>query len=218
VASLFTRRATTRLRLAIVLAIAAMLGVPLFLMGWVRTPLERGEFQRISQPIPFSHQIHVRGLRIDCRYCHYTVERAATAGMPSTPTCVPGHKQVWLDSPWFAPVRQSLSSGTPIQWNRVNQLPGFVYFDHSIHVNKGVGCEECHGRVDSMTTAVQVEPLTMGWCLDCHRSPAEHLRPVAQMTAMGWTPPAGQSRAALGRELVERYHVRRPTDCTDCHR
>ncbi|HEY9426238.1 MAG TPA: cytochrome c3 family protein, partial [Gemmatimonadaceae bacterium] len=139
-------------------------------------------------------------------------------GMPSTATCIPCHKQVWLDGSWFAPVRQSLASGTPIQWNRVNQLPGFVYFDHAIHVNKGVGCEECHGRVDSMTTAVQVEPLTMGWCLDCHRSPAEHLRPVAQMTAMGWAPPAGQSRAALGRELVQRYHVRRLTDCTDCHR
>lgn len=217
-ASLFSRRATTRLRLAIVLAIGAMVAVPLFLMGWVRTPLERGEFEKISQPIPFSHDIHVRGLQIDCRYCHYTVERAAFAGMPSSATCVPCHKQVWRDSPWFAPVRQSLASGKPVEWNRVNQLPGFVYFDHSIHVAKGVGCEECHGRIDTMSTAIQVQPLTMGWCLDCHRQPAQHLRPVAQITAMGWRPPPGQSRSAIGRELIQRKHVRPMTDCTACHR
>ena len=217
-ASLFTRRATTRLRLAIVLAIAAMVGVPLFLMGWVRTPLERGEFERISQPIPFSHQIHERGLRIDCRYCHYTVERAASAGMPSTATCVPCHKQVWLDGPSFAPVRQSLASGKPIQWNRVNQLPGFVYFDHAIHVNKGVGCEECHGRVDRMPLTWRVAPLTMQWCLACHRDPAMHLRPVEHVFDMGWKPTEDQRE--LGTRLVAAYHIHTSTltDCSTCHR
>lgn len=195
-----------------------MVGIPLFLMGWVRTPLVRGQFQAVEQPLPFSHQLHVRGFQIDCRYCHYTVERAASAGMPATSSCVPCHKQVWLDGPWFAPIRSSLASGKPVQWNRVNQLPGYVYFDHAIHVDKGVGCESCHGRVDTMTTAVQTAPLTMGWCLDCHRQPAERLRPVAAMTVMGWQPPAGRTRAELGRELMRRYGVRRMTDCSDCHR
>lgn len=217
-ASLFTRHATTRLRLAIVVVIAAMVGVPLFLMGWVRTPLERGQYQTVEQPVPFSHQIHVRGLQIDCRYCHYTVERAASAGMPATATCVPCHKQVWLDGPSFVPVRRSLASGKPIQWKRVNQLAGFVYFDHAIHVNKGVGCESCHGRVDTMSTVVQTAPLTMGWCLDCHRQPAEHLRPIAAVTTMGWHPAEGQSQMELGRELMQRYRVRRMTNCTACHR
>jgi hypothetical protein len=216
VSALFSRRATSRLRLAIAIAAAAVVGVPAFLMGWVRTPLERGQFAPIEQPVAFSHQLHVRGFRIDCRYCHYTVERAATAGLPSTDVCLPCHKQVWLDGPMFAPVRASIATGRPIPWVRVNQLPAFVYFDHAIHVRKGVGCETCHGRVDTMPRVYQTASLTMKWCLDCHREPERHLRPVEQVTTMGWQPKHPQ--LALGRELVQRYHVRRLTNCTTCHR
>ncbi len=204
------------MRIAIAVVVAAMVGVPLFLMGWVRTPVERGELVPVDQPVAFSHQLHVRGFRIDCRYCHYSVERTASAGMPATATCIPCHKPVWVNSSMFAPVRASLATGRPIPWVRVNQLPGFVYFDHAIHVRKGVGCETCHGRVDGMPRIYQTASLTMSWCLDCHRQPERYLRPVEQMTVMGWQPQRDQ--VELGRELMQRYHVRRMTNCTDCHR
>lgn len=214
--ALFSRRADRRLRVALAIAAAGIVGVPAFLMGWVRTPLARGEYVPVDQPVAFDHRVHVRGLRIDCRYCHATVERAASAGVPATEVCVPCHSRVWLDAAAFAPVRASLASGRAIPWARVNQLPGFVYFDHAIHVRKGVGCETCHGRVDTIARVAQTVPLTMGWCLDCHRHPERYLRPLAAMTAMGWTPPEPQRE--LGRALMARYHVRRLTNCTTCHR
>jgi hypothetical protein len=214
--ALFSPRANRRMRFALALILAAVLGVPAFLMGWVRTPYERGQYHPVAQPIAFSHTLHVRGMRIDCRYCHSTVERSPWAGVPPTSVCVPCHTQTWLQSPFFAPVRASMATGKPVPWVRVTQLPDFVYFDHSIHVAKGVGCESCHGRVDAMDTVYQARSLTMGWCLDCHRNPEQYLRPVEQVTTMGYTPPRPQ--LALGKELVERYHVRRLTNCTACHR
>jgi hypothetical protein len=123
---------------------------------------------------------------------------------------------VWLQSAAFAPVRASLQTGESIEWQRVNRLPDFVFFNHAIHVDKGIGCETCHGRVDEMARVKQTAPLTMSWCLDCHRAPDQHLRPVEQMTAMGWAPAVPQ--AELGRELARRYHVRSLTTCTTCHR
>jgi hypothetical protein len=185
-------------------------------MAWVRLPKARGEGRHIPQPVAFDHRIHVTGLRIDCRYCHAGAERSAYAGVPSTEQCVPCHSTVWLSSATFAPVRQSLATGHPIPWKRVTQLPAFTYFNHAMHVNKGVGCETCHGRVDQMATVRQVAPLTMDWCLDCHRDPAPNLRPVAEITTMGWVPPT--SADTLGRALMAQYHVRRLTNCTTCHR
>lgn len=214
--ALFPRRANSLFRGALLVAAAAFVAIPLFLMGYVRTPLATGELSAPEQPVPFDHRIHVQGLRIDCRYCHSSVERAATAGIPATDVCVPCHSQVWLSSSAFAPVRASRQTGGSIEWQRVNRLPDYVFFNHAIHVEKGVGCETCHGRVDEMAHVKQTAPLTMSWCLDCHRAPDQHLRPVEQMTAMGWTPAIPQ--AELGRELARRYHVRRLTTCTTCHR
>ncbi len=214
--ALFSPRANSRMRLALVLILAAVIGIPSFLMGWVRIPYERGQFHPVPQPVPFSHRLHARDFQIDCRYCHSTVERSAWASVPPTSVCVPCHSETWLRSPYFAPVRASMNTGKPIPWRRVTQLPDFVYFDHSIHVTKGFACESCHGRVDQMDTVYQARSLEMRWCLDCHRNPEQFIRPVEQITTMGYTPPRPQ--LALGKELVDRYHVRSLTNCTACHR
>ncbi|HEX5385683.1 MAG TPA: cytochrome c3 family protein [Gemmatimonadales bacterium] len=211
------------------LAIAVVIvAVPLLLMAWVRTPLVTREGDSPAQPVPFDHRIHAHALRIDCRYCHSDVERSAVAGMPSTQTCVPCHNQTWFNGPQFAPVRQSLASGRPIPWRRVNGLPDFVFFNHAVHVNGGVGCETCHGQVDRMARVKQAAPLTMAWCIDCHRNPNPRLRPVAEMTAMGWDPHAGGGRgdraAGAGGQLAARTpvvsdeRIREITNCSACHR
>src|SRR3954469_13515497 len=202
--ALFSPRSNLVARWIIVLALLAIVGIPLLLMWWVRTPYVTGQGHTVAQPVSlFSHQIHVTALQIDCRYCHYTVERTAAAGMPSSATCLPCHNQVWRSGSIFAPVRASLAAGTPIPWQRVNRLPGYVFFNHAIHVNKGVGCETCHGRVDEMTQVRQAAPLTMSWCLHCHNQPERYLRPVEQITTMGWRP-AHRTQLALGRELKQR--------------
>src|SRR5215213_5056838 len=184
-AALFSPHSNVVARRVVLLAVLAVVGVPLFLMWWVRTPYVTGQGHTVAQPISlFSHQIHVTGLQIDCRYCHYTVERTATAGMPSSETCIPCHSQVWRTGPFFAPIRASLTSKTPIPWQRINRLPDYVFFNHAIHVNKGVGCETCHGRVDQMAQVRQAVPLTMSWCY-C-RGPA------------GWAPDPGRSDESIG--------------------
>jgi hypothetical protein len=217
-AALFSPRSNRVVRRVIVLGLLAIAGIPLLLMWWVRTPYVTGQGHTVQQPIPlFSHQIHVTGLQIDCRYCHYTVERTATAGMPSSATCLPCHNPAWRNGAALAPVRASLATQKPIPWQRVNRLPDYVFFNHAIHVNKGVGCETCHGRVDQMAQIRQAAPLTMSWCLDCHTQPERYLRPIEQMTAMGWHP-AEETQLALGRELKHRYHVQELTTCTACHR
>lgn len=212
--ALYSRSANTVLRVAIVVAIAAIVGSPLLLMAWVRLPRANRENLAIAQPIAFDHRVHAHDLHIDCRYCHATVERSSTAGFPATETCLPCHNDAWRSGAPFAPVRASVRTGRPIAWRRVDELPDFVYFDHAIHVAKGVGCESCHGRVDLMPQVRQTSPLSMGWCVSCHRDPAPHLRPVSAMTVMGYQP----RDDALGRQLMQRYHVRRLTDCTTCHR
>jgi len=172
-----------------------------------------------EQPVPFSHRHHVAGLGIDCRYCHTTVEVGPFAGIPPTATCMNCHKQVWSSSDMLEPVRASLRENRPIRWRRVNNLPDFVYFDHSIHVNKGVGCETCHGRVDQMPLTWKEHSLYMSWCLDCHRSPEKYLRPRDQVFTMGWKPPPDQERA--GRQLMQEYHIEptfKLTNCSICHR
>ena len=216
--ALFSPRSNVVARRIVAVAVLALLGVPVLLMWWVRTPYVTGQNHTVAQPVPlFSHQIHVKGLQIDCRYCHYTAERAAPAGMPSSSTCMPCHNETWRTGSVFAPVRASLASGHPLQWQRINRLPDYVFFNHAIHVNKGVGCETCHGRVDQMAQVKQAAPLTMSWCLDCHNQPERYLRPVEEMTTMGWQPASG-SQLAVGRELKQRYHVRELTSCTACHR
>lgn len=216
VAALFSRFANTAVRLGLILGGLVALGIPVALMGWVRTPFVTGKENPVQQPVLFDHRHHVVDDGIDCRYCHSTVDRSPTAGIPSTARCMGCHNQIWNSSPLLARVRNSYFSGKPIPWVRVHRLPEFVYFDHSIHVAKGIGCESCHGRVDQMAAVHQVAPLTMGWCLDCHRNPEPYLRPRSQITAMGWRPPGGQE--AMGRELRRAYGVQVRTYCTTCHR
>jgi hypothetical protein len=185
----------------------------------VRSPYVSEERIPLDQPVPFSHEHHVGGLGIDCRYCHTTVETGPFAGIPPTTICMNCHKQVWMNSDVLAPVRSSLRNNVPIRWNRVNGLPDFVYFDHSIHVSKGVGCETCHGRVDRMPLTWRAQSLHMGWCLNCHRHPEDYLRPKDQIFTMGWRPPVDQ--ATLGRQLRQEYHIEpefKLTNCSICHR
>jgi hypothetical protein len=169
-----------------------------------------------EQPVPFSHAHHVGGIGIDCRYCHDTVEVSATAGIPSTKTCMNCHSQIWSQSPMLEPVRESFRTDRSIEWVRVHDLPDFSYFDHSAHVNKGVGCSTCHGRVDQMPLMWQEASLQMEWCLECHRHPERYLRPKAEVFNIAYEPPSDQ--LALGRRLVKEYGVETRTGCSTCHR
>src|SRR5579872_694428 len=160
---------------------------------WAIAQVERSPYTTYAgvvrpQPVPFSHQHHVAGIGIDCRYCHTSVEVSSFAGIPPTKTCMNCHSQIWSTSPTLAPVRESFRTGESIRWTRVNDLPDYVYFNHSIHVNKGIGCESCHGRVDRMALTWQENSLLMDWCLDCHRDPAKHIRPRDFITTMGYQP------------------------------
>jgi len=173
------------------------------------------------QEVPFSHQHHVSGLGIDCRYCHDTVETSSFAGIPATHTCMSCHSQLWTDAPMLAPVRESMASGKPLHWQRVNQLPDFVFFNHSIHVEKGIGCSTCHGRVDEMPLTWKAHSLYMRWCVDCHEAPERNLRPKDQIFNMKWEPAPDQIER--GRELLRTYHISKERlaqlrDCGMCHR
>ncbi len=172
--------------------------------------------QAIEQPVQFSHEHHVRGLGIDCRYCHSSVEVSAFAGIPPTHTCMTCHSQIWTNAEMLEPVRRSYRTNTPIAWTRVHDLPGFVYFNHAVHVNKGFGCTTCHGAVDTMPLMMRVAPLTMSWCLDCHREPAKFVRPREAVFLTDYQAPANQ--AELGKRLVEQYKIRSLMDCYTCHR
>jgi len=169
-----------------------------------------------EQPVPFSHKHHVAGLGLDCRYCHSTVETSAFAGIPPTETCMSCHSQIWTNADMLEPVRASWRTGESLVWRRVHDLPGFVYFNHSIHVNKGIGCESCHGRVDQMPLMHQENTLYMEWCLDCHRNPAKNIRPKDQVLTMGYKYPPNQ--AEFGAKLMAEYKVQSLTDCWTCHR
>ncbi|HEV8723449.1 MAG TPA: cytochrome c3 family protein [Candidatus Binatia bacterium] len=169
-----------------------------------------------SQPVQFSHKHHVSDDGIDCRYCHTTVEQSSFAGIPSTKICMNCHTQIWAESPILEPVRESFRTGKSLEWTRVHNLPGFVYFDHSIHVHKGVGCTTCHGRVDQMPLMWRENTLYMEWCLECHRNPERFVRPREQVFNMDWQPPSDQ--IALGQKLVQQYKIESLTSCSVCHR
>jgi menaquinone reductase, multiheme cytochrome c subunit len=168
------------------------------------------------QPVPYSHALHAGQLGIDCRYCHNTVEVAARAAVPPTQTCMNCHAKIRTTSPKLTPIRESYATGMPVPWVRVHDLADFVYFNHSAHVRRGVGCVSCHGRVDTMEAVTQVEPLSMGWCLDCHRNPDRYLRPPEMVTKMDWVAPEDPER--YGRRLRQANRIDPPTDCWTCHR
>ncbi|MDR9390923.1 MAG: cytochrome c3 family protein [Trueperaceae bacterium] len=172
----------------------------------------------VDQPVAFQHNLHAEQLGIDCRYCHTSVEVEATASVPPTETCMTCHSQIRVGDPQLAAVQASWDTGTPIQWNRVHDLADYVYFNHSAHINSGVGCSDCHGSVQEMAEIWKNEPLTMGWCLECHKAPEDYLRPRSEVFNMEYERPSDQ--AALGTELVEAYHVNteKLPQCSTCHR
>ena len=201
-------------------SIFAVLGL-LATIGGAVGVLQRSDFvtsanQFKDQPVQFSHQHHVGGIGIDCRYCHTSVERAASAGIPPTQTCMNCHNQIWTNAAVLEPVRASWRDGKPLTWNRVNDLPDFVYFNHSIHVAKGVACTTCHGPINKMPLMYQGTPLTMKWCLDCHRDPVPNLRPREEVTNVLWQPPA--DLAAKQKEWALANHVQSKVSCSNCHR
>ncbi len=193
-------------------------------LGWVFAELDRSSYSTgqgivIKQPIPFSHDHHTAALGIDCRYCHTSVEVAASAGIPPTATCMNCHKQIWSDSPMLEPVRQSYRDNQPIRWERIHDLADFVYFDHSIHCAKGIGCSSCHGRVDEMPLIYQASSLQMEWCLECHREPERFVRPRSEIVNMAWTAPGGRrGQLELGEQLVAEYKIQSKVNCSVCHR
>lgn len=198
---------------------AGLAGAPVYLLAlayygfW---PTSRVTGHQPRQPVPYSHALHVGQLGIDCRYCHTSVEHAAAAMIPPTQTCMNCHQQIRGTSDKLAPVRESFSTGKPVPWVRVHDLPDFVYFNHSAHVRRGVGCVECHGRVDQMEEVRQEKTLSMAFCLDCHRNPDARLRPTDAITQMDWRP--GGDPVAAGRQLRVAYKIEPSTDCDTCHR
>jgi hypothetical protein len=200
--------------------LAAILGAGA--LAWVGVTVNRSSYATQvnmprEQPVPFSHKHHVAGLGIDCRYCHTSVEVSSFAGIPPTRTCMNCHSQIWTEAPLLEPVRDSWKTGRSLEWTRVHDLPGFTYFNHAIHVKRGVACVTCHGRVDEMPITWQTNTLYMEWCLECHRSPERFVGPradVFKMQDVTLTP----ERLARGRELVQSQGIRRLENCSTCHR
>ncbi|MCC6147273.1 MAG: cytochrome c3 family protein [Anaerolineaceae bacterium] len=202
--------------LAVVLFMAAIAGG---LVWYIYSPAFTKVGVAIPQPVPFPHNFHIAALGLDCRYCHVGVDQSSFADLPPTETCMSCHSQIATTLASLQPVRDSYANGTPIQWNRVNSLPDYVYFNHQIHVNKGVGCETCHGRVDTETTAVRAKYFYMSTCTECHSNPEKYLRPQANIYDMGYTP--SEAQMTLGAKLVKEYDIMPPNqlvDCSICHR
>ena len=213
---IFRPRANQLARTSLVVAgaLAVLLGAAAPIV--MRSDWVTGANTNVTQPIQFSHAHHVGGLGIDCRYCHTSVDSAAFANVPPTKTCMNCHSQIWVTSPFLEPVRASFRTGESLQWTRVHNLPDFVYFNHSIHVKKGMGCETCHGRIDQMAGMYQASSLQMEWCLDCHRHPEQYVRPRAAVYSMGYRP--AEPQGTIGPRLVKEYGIQSLTSCSTCHR
>jgi hypothetical protein len=216
----FSPRSNSLARLSIFIAIVG--GLACYAVGATLTQsgYHTGVGESIEQPIPFSHKHHVQGLGLDCRFCHTTVERSASAGFPDTKTCMTCHSQIWKDEKILKPVRDSYRTGQPLLWYKVNRLPDYVYFNHSAHVNKGVGCVSCHGEVSKEPTVIQVRSFFMKDCMSCHLSPEGHLRPVSEEFNEDWTQKNDFNHDdTIGMRLMHDQHVKvqRITDCSRCH-
>ena len=229
---IFHRSTNAIARASIFGAVFVIAALSWFLLQLQRSPYITDAGIHKSQPVPFSHQHHVTGLGIDCRYCHTSVDKSAFAGIPPTKTCMNCHSQIWTNAAMLAPVRASYRTGESLEWTRVNQLPDFVYFNHSIHVTKGVGCNTCHGQVDQMPLMYQENSLQMEWCLGCHRAPEKVLRPRDQVYNMRYQQPSSEhpvlfegktytDQDSLGQVLAGKYQLRSTRDitsCSTCHR
>ena len=218
-AQLFPESANVHARVSILGVVLLVCGA-----GWATSTIYWSPYTTevdvpLQQPIPFSHKHHVTDDGIDCRYCHTSVEKSSFAGIPSIETCMTCHSQLWTDAPVLASLRESLATGKPLKWVRVNDLPDYVYFNHSIHVAKGIGCSDCHGRVDEMPLTRKTATLYMRWCLDCHEQPQQFIRPRDKVLDLQWRPPPNQIEQ--GEELTRHYHVDttgRLSNCSTCHR
>jgi hypothetical protein len=214
-AQLFTKKANIvpiYVLIALILLIIIIIGA----IWYWGSPYYTDVGYQPEQPVPYSHKFHVGELGMDCRYCHTGVEKSAVAGIPPTQTCMNCHVMVKPASDSLKVVKASWDTNKPIQWVRVHKSPDYVYFDHSAHVNIGVGCKTCHGRIDRMNVVMQSEPLSMSWCLDCHRNPEEHLRPVSEITNMNWLPDA--SHKEFAQQMIQDLNITPPTGCQGCHR
>lgn len=207
---------TNKVPLILWLGSVPLSAVAVGLIGYYGSPEFTDVGYRPVQPIAYSHKLHAGELGMDCRYCHAQVEVSAVATIPPTKVCMNCHTVILRDSLALEPLRESASTGNPIRWVRVHNVPDYAYFDHSVHVGAGVGCASCHGRIDEMEVVQQAMPLSMGWCLKCHRDPDLHLRPLAEVTNMTWTPPKEQ-KAFAQRVRAER-DINPSTDCSVCHR
>jgi hypothetical protein len=214
-AQVFKRSTNTLAKGSIYGAVFIIAGLVWIFMVLDRSAYNTGQGVTLAQPVPFSHSHHVSGLGIDCRYCHSSVEESAFAGIPPTATCINCHKLIWNDTPMLEPVRASYAEGRPIAWSRVHDLPDYVYFNHSIHVAKGIGCDTCHGRIDQMKLVYQHASLQMEWCLECHREPERFVRPRSEIYSAGWR---SDDQQALGERLVAEYGIQSKIYCSTCHR
>ena len=217
----------TNLILLKAIAVISLAGglVPLAIWYYFTPKYSRVGYEPV-QPVAFDHSIHVKQLGLDCRYCHSYVEVSGHSNLPTTQTCMTCHTQVAKDNPKLQPVRDSWSTGQPISWVKVHNVPDYAYFNHSAHVNRGVSCVSCHGQVNEMTVVYQHESQSMGWCLACHRNPKEFVRPIAAdkpgetspIFNLDWTPPKDKTHAQIGAELVKDWKINPPKDCAGCHR
>jgi hypothetical protein len=218
-AQVFHRSANNIAKASIVAAVL-LGGVAFFVVTQIaRSSYVTGRYLEKQQPIQFSHKHHVGDDGIDCRYCHTSVETSSSAGLPPTQTCMNCHSQIWSDSPYLEPVRASFRENKPIQWERVHDLPEYVYFNHSIHVNKGVGCSTCHGKIDEMASVYMENTLQMEWCISCHKDPSQFIRPKNEIYNMGWQD--SDIEAKDREKLKDEYHIRsrqQLTSCSTCHR
>ncbi len=211
-------KSANKLPLQIVVYLCVLGGIATAGVTYYMTP----KYTRVGyapvQPVPYSHALHVGQLGIDCRYCHNDVDKANFANLPTAQTCMNCHSIVKKDSPLLAPVRQSYESGEPVPWVQIHELPDFAYFNHAIHVNRGVGCVECHGNVNQMDTVSEVQPLSMGFCLQCHRTPELRVREPGDVYNLDSVTIAARSGDAAGLKFVHDWKIKPPQSCTGCHR
>ena len=213
---IFHRSANTLSKLSLAGLLIAVGSLIFLAMLLARSSYVTRAQEFVEQPVQFSHRHHVKDDGIACRYCHTSVETSSFAGIPPTKTCMNCHSQIWPTAPILEPVRASFREDRPMQWTRVHDLPDFVYFNHSVHAKKGMGCETCHGRIDQMPLTLQQNTLQMDWCINCHRNPEQYVRPRGEVYTMGYKPPVPQS--VIGPQLVTEYGIRGNTSCSTCHR
>jgi len=211
-------KSANRLPLQIIIYLFVLGGIATAGVTYYMTP----KYTRVGyapvQPVPFSHALHAGQLGIDCRYCHSYVEKSGFANLPTAQTCMNCHNQVKTTSPLLAVVRQSYATGQPVPWVEIHRVPDFVYFNHAVHIARGVSCVECHGRIDRMDVVEHAKPLSMSFCLECHRDPAQHLRPRSEVTNLAWQAPSPAAQLEMGQKFVHDWNVNPPQTCSGCHR